>query len=27
LAPVCIGSIVGLGFNGYKLALQHLASL
>lgn len=27
LAPVCIGSIAGLGLNGYTYALQHLASL
>ena len=27
IAPVCIGSIAGLGLNGYKLALEHLASL
>ena len=27
IAPVCIGSIAGLGLNGYKLALEHIASL
>ena len=27
LAPVCIGSIVGLGLKGYSHALQHLANL
>lgn len=25
IGPVCKGSIVGLGFSGYKLALQYLA--
>lgn len=27
LAPVCIGSIAGLGLNGYSFALQHLAKM